>query len=414
MKKYCIFLGIALTASFAACNKNATVADVSSGKSALVTLDIHRPPVTRATVTGTADENAINTIDAFVFNATGDLDAYSHFAGYDGSSQPTMECTTGPDKEVYILINAEWPESELEAGIATRTNLEDLVFTLENNCRKAGNVPSSLDNFEMVGKAGATLVPGANAVSVNVSRVVSRVKINKITRQFASKSLNKDLKIKNIYMSNVAGSYGLGSDGEIGLCKNAGTDLWHNKYVYNASHTPKAHVDIELGMNSWLNKGLAADVTLAYEEDANHAPAPVSNTSIAGVFYVMPNNVPFAATTGGDGEWSPRHTKLVIETEYQGKTYYYAIPIVEIMAPDGAAWSAYPILPPDDANYAAQAAAYKGLRANRSFEIEELVLTRLGSTNPDEPVMAADVTLTISVNDWELVTMETEGGKYVI
>jgi hypothetical protein len=128
----------------------------------------------------------------------------------------------------------------------------------------------------------------------------------------------------------------------------------------------------------------------------------------------MPNNVPFAAATGGDGEWSPRHTKLVIETEYQGKTYYYAIPIVEIVAPDGAAWSAYPILPPDDANYAAQAAAYKGLRANRSFEIEELVLTRLGSTNPDEPVMAADVTLTVSVNDWELVTMETEGGKYVI
>ena len=70
-------------------------------------------------------------------------------------------------------------------------------------------------------------------------------------------------------------------------------------------------------------------------------------------------------------------TRLVIETTL-GETKYY-----------------YPINLPE-------------MAANKSYEIAEVVITRPGSDNPDEPVSFADATFSINVIDWTVVPV-TEG-----
>ena len=87
--------------------------------------------------------------------------------------------------------------------------------------------------------------------------------------------------------------------------------------------------------------------------------------STAHTFYAYPNDL--ATNT----------TRLVIETTL-GETKYY-----------------YPINLP-------------AMSANKSYEIAEVVITRPGSDNPDEPVSFADATFSINVVDWTVVPV-TEG-----
>ena len=87
--------------------------------------------------------------------------------------------------------------------------------------------------------------------------------------------------------------------------------------------------------------------------------------STAHTFYAYPN---YLATNT---------TRLVIETTL-GETKYY-----------------YPINLPE-------------MAANKSYEIEEVKITRPGSDNPDEPVSFADATFSINVIDWTVVPV-TEG-----
>ena len=87
--------------------------------------------------------------------------------------------------------------------------------------------------------------------------------------------------------------------------------------------------------------------------------------STAHTFYAYPNDL------------VTNTTRLVIETTL-GETKYY-----------------YPINLPE-------------MAANKSYEIEEVKITRPGSDNPDEPVSFADATFSINVIDWTVVPV-TEG-----
>ena len=82
-------------------------------------------------------------------------------------------------------------------------------------------------------------------------------------------------------------------------------------------------------------------------------------------FYAYPNDLAVNAT------------RIVIETTLGTSKYYYPINLPE-------------------------------MAANKSYEIEEVVLTRPGSDNPDEPVSFADATFSINVIDWTVVPV-TEG-----
>lgn len=79
-------------------------------------------------------------------------------------------------------------------------------------------------------------------------------------------------------------------------------------------------------------------------------------------------------------------TCLVVETLIDGLTYYYPIVLPE-------------------------------LKPNKSYEINDLVITRLGSDSPDQPVTTAEVNFSINVLDWTQVLVSSDGkedGTYEI
>ena len=86
--------------------------------------------------------------------------------------------------------------------------------------------------------------------------------------------------------------------------------------------------------------------------------------SVAHYFYCYPN----PATAGKAG--SARCTRLVVEASINGKLCYYPISISDI-------------------------------KNNHTYNISELVITRIGSENPDTPVSYSQATFTVTVNSWE-------------
>ena len=392
MKKIVLFFTVTAVV-FASCQKNPSGAGIPEDKTAQLTVTLTKTmPSTKATDGGTENESKINKVDIFVFNSTGDLDAYEQFSSYDSANKPTVDCTTGPGKIVYCVVNGEWSESVLASSIGNVDALKALVFSLNKNCTFSGETPSALDNFEMIGYNSKDFVPGANTISVNVGRVVARVRLQKITRNFSSSALNGTLSIKDIYISNAVGSYGLD-----GTLKDGADNIWYNKYVYDnvTPHEPyPGYVNFDASMNLWLRKTPTSAVSIAQGASVD--------SQIASIFYVMPNHVAYDATDGGV-TWAPRRTKLIVEVGYTPtggteRTYYYSIPICE--------QDTYPEI--------TDVASYNGLNANVTYDITELVLTRLGSTNPDEPVIAADVEVEINILPWDIYPLETESGKYVI
>lgn len=427
MKKHLFILAAVLTA-LVACNKPQSSFEpqnVVSGRSARVSISLIGGGATKA-LPVEADEAQVNTVDAFVFNSTGDLDAYGHYTTADFTTtagvttlndNKKLECTTGAGKIVYIIINGN--DSNLEAGevafasIQNEATLKARIFKLEDNIQS-----SSLNNFQMIGRTtGLTFKAGDNSVDVEVIRNVARVVIKKITKNFSNAGLaTSELKVKNIYMSNAPGQYAFGDviDGvyafsDASKSKALAAAKWHNKYVPAvADPATPASVAIEAAYDKWLNRGLAAPVVFG-----DNSGAAVSKTAeVESTFYVMPNDVAWGydndsnpatpaifGPVGGD-TWSPRHTKLVIETEYAGKTYYYAIPI----AGNGSGATYKKLGSAED-----DGSAYAGIKANYSYEINELVLTRLGSTNPDEPTVESNVNFNITVQPWNVVLLGASG-----
>ena len=126
----------------------------------------------------------------------------------------------------------------------------------------------------------------------------------------------------------------------------------------------------------WYNKMAYSNEQALFTYDAPASSlANEASYSTAHSFYAYPN------PTVGDaeaGSWSARHTRLVVKTTLGTDVYYYPITL--------------PVL-----------------QANKSYEIEELILTRPGSDNPDKPVSFQDCTFQLNVVDWTTVPVTDAG-----
>ena len=126
----------------------------------------------------------------------------------------------------------------------------------------------------------------------------------------------------------------------------------------------------------WYNKMAYSNEQALFTYDAPASSlANAASYSTAHSFYAYPN------PTVGDaeaGSWSARHTRLVVKTTLGTDVYYYPITL--------------PVL-----------------QANKSYEIEELILTRPGSDNPDKPVSFQDCTFQLNVVDWTTVPVTDAG-----
>lgn len=211
--------------------------------------------------TVSSNEARVNTLQVLVFR--GDfLDAY----GMVNASSVSVSCTAG-SRTIYAVVNG--PDL---SGVTSKSALESTVIDLSSN---------STNSFVMVGSTTTTL-PGTKSVSVPVSRLVSRIVIKKITRNFLAPALQSlPFTVDSIYVVNAAGNYNLGLSASPG------------KY-YNVA---KFKGDVP---------GLLMDAPGA-------AIANSASYSTPHYFYVMPNS------------GSAKTTRLVIAATLGTQKYYYPV-----------------------------------------------------------------------------------------
>ena len=331
MKKVLYFLAASAAALCTiACNKdlNQNVPSqnqeqIEEGQRCEFTVGIAGSPLTKAIGSTEDDEVAVKMLQIYVFR--GDvLDSYTKVTG---AKVATVSCTAG-DREIYALVN-----DEERSSIDTKAQLLAAVSEYKN--------PESA-GFAMIGSVQKTL-PQNDTITIDVSRLASRVMIKKITRNFTSPTLAaKDFTIEEIWIQNVA------TDINLGLTTAPTT--WVNKQNRDAV------------THEFLSGSVREKVTNGNAYETTHT------------FFCYPNPT---TDDSSDSTWCARHTRLVVKAIIGDDTYYYPITL--------------PVL-----------------EYNKSYEIENLTLTRPGSDNPDVPVTFQDCTFDINIKPWTVVPV-TEG-----
>ena len=194
------------------------------------------------------------------------------------------------------------------------------------------------DAFVMTGSATQEIVDGGT-VAITVRRIVSRVSVAKISTDFKYALADKSVSIDRIYLINVAAD---------------------NNYAVSA----QAPVN-------WVNKLGHEDAThdaLLFDALEGVTVSNGNPYAVEHAFYPYPN--PVVEETYEDA-WSPRHTMLVVEVTLDGTKGYYPIEL--------------PVL-----------------ERNKTYSIEEIVITRRPGDVPYKPIETGEATAQITVSEWEL------------
>lgn len=183
--------------------------------------------------------------------------------------------------------------------------------------------------------------------SIGVNRLVSKVGIRKISIDFTDPALqSRTFRLKAIYLTNCYGKNNLRYDVEASEM-DADASCWYNRMGFHS----------DTGVDALLaDRDINAVITASSPYEQEHH------------FYCYPNR---ADRDNRSGEWSIRHTRLVLEAEINGKTYFYLITL-------------------------------PAMQRNKTYIIEEAIIRKLGSNDPekDEPG-SIDVVFETSVSDWD-------------
>ena len=309
-------------------------------------------PLTRASgVVYDRDEKPVGRWAFFLFDhATGRL-AYRGEVADGGAA--TKQLRTGEyDIEVIANYPVSGPNAVNVSSIATRANFNALKVSLAQNAlgafAMAGTTGDAAGNrvpFTVVKTQGETV----QVADVHLKRLVSKVSVSGISRQFTSASLGaKPMTVKGIYLTNVYTEARYGADyalSELGTARS----LWYNALGWHkdGSAPVSAEVDALVGERS-INRSLAQGETLNLDVNLYFFPNPMRPSL----------DVP-------SGEWtgSARCTRLVVWVQVDGRDYYYPA-----------------TLPKED--------AYAPIARNSVFSVH-CTLTALGSVEEDDWVPGA-------------------------
>ena len=199
-------------------------------------------------------------------------------------------------------------------------------------------------------------VPDGSVQRIGVDRLVCKAGIRKVSVQFENPDLAaRPFRLRGMYLTNCYGKSRYGSDWTADDILST-TSVWHNRMGFHS----------ETGVDGLLAEtGLDIPVTADRPHTQEH------------VFYFYPNPLPASLDTRS-GTWVRRRTRLVLEAQIGDRTYYYPVTLPES-------------------------------QRNRTYLIEEAVIRKLGSLDPekDEPGVI-DVTFSTSTDDWSPAFQVTE------
>ena len=273
---------LTLTVIPVSCAKSAGPESAGDFVELTVTADPGPTPIsTRATGDNTAGENAVNSVQVFIYK-DGVLESSTSQTGV----LARIKVRIGDDKDIYVVTNA--PDIPT-ASAGTPADLMNHPTTLGSNL---------VNNFVMTGHTTVTVYKPMS-VTVPVTRMAAKIQLDHIILDTSSSLLaHETLVLKDLYLINVAGSVDL-----------------------EAATAPSL----------WLNqRGWQGDVKMLCYEDLNSISL-TSSHDVRHTFYCYPNATTHADDTD-DPVWSPRETRLVLRvgTTHFGDVYYpLSIPAIE-------------------------------------------------------------------------------------
>ncbi len=275
--------------------------------------------MTKASGVTEEDESKINDVQVFVFSGDGKLEAY----GKESGGSVSLGIFNGK-KTVYALVNAE-----------TLTGITDLAtFTTKTS----DLTQNRTDNFVMAGMTEFTVEQKNALIPISVKRLVSKVSLVKVENNLDAIYGDLTFKVLRSYLINVVGTSSYFSDVNV----PAASLEWYNKMGFDE------------------NDGIGA---LTYDDygSADMDPAVTYD------YYCYPN--PTAEDSSDEENWTARYTRLVVEIELGGKTYFYPVNL-------------------------------KGISRNNVYNVT-LTVTRPGSLDPDFPYDEDAASVDVTVAPWD-------------
>lgn len=343
MKK--IFVSIAVLAAAAACTERGIevpAPEIQEGTCALtISIAPDESALTKAPsayTTAQTYESQVNSVQVFVFDSDGKLNAY---AGGGTSLSRTLNVSFGT-KDVWAVINAE-----NLSDISTKSELLAENISLDKNSTTASS------GFVMAGNAAVTLSGATATVPITVSRLVSRIALVSITNDLPLAYGSVD--VVNAFLANVVGNENVNG--------NASPSTWYNKEGRSDS-TPRAEANIINGSSCPATFPTltykAVGETVAMDDTFDISSSPY-------LFYCYRN----ASTTDPSGfhsSFSAQKTALVVTLRINSVNYYYPVVL-------------------------------SNLERNKSYTVA-LTVKGLGSNEPDKPISKGSITANITVAGW--------------
>ena len=366
--KHSIILPIAAgLIAMTACNneKSANAPETAEKAEVLVLLDSGSPSKAYYDEDLKFNEVYVDEVQILVFKENGMIDTYSdEFEMLEDKVDENGDLlfgvrltTTTGQRRIYAAVNVH---QDLSVVTSEQELLGKVSYLKDNNS----------GHFEMFGSKDVTL--GANnEVEIEVDRFVARVKIDKVTNALTNSVLAESAFIRRIFLTHAYGEadYNFASGNTIYATRGIFWNLDRNGTTLTEGG------DEYKAVNSLIYQTISESVKsfdgsigsgMSFEEPC--------------CFYVYPDH-------GSEGE----HTILVVEMQIQSRYYTYPVDITGIAGK---------------------------IESNKSYEIGELVITRLGNPSngdntidegEDKPIEPADVDFTIKVKDWDTILLGEDG-----
>ena len=336
-----IFIMAAIAAIVCSCEPENDCLPCQEEKTATlnVSLDFENDTQTKATsyVTSQTYETTVNNVQILVFDSTGALNAY---VDADKSVAGITINTTAGSKTVWAVVNG--PDL---SSVTTAAVLSSKAIDLGDNSTTAS------EGFVMAGSTTCTVSSSTTTAIITVNRFVSRVALAKVTNSLPDSY--GSLTVNNVTLTNVVGNQNLAG--------SATPSTWYNKMGRKDGATASSQI---IDGSSYL----ASCPTLTFKSISSSVANGSSLTpSTPYLLYCYPNSTTTDAT-GWASSFTARKTRLVVTATISGTKYYY--PVV-IDTP----------------------------QRNTAYTVE-LIITGLGSTDPDKPVQKGTISAIVSVQGW--------------
>lgn len=276
-----------------------------------------------------AHESDIASLDVLVYDAAS---GRASAGGHSDGGAVTVEVTKGSTLTYFVVANA--PKGAF-AGCTTVTAFRTKLSFLQDN---------TSGTLVMVSGAGTKTFTEATDVSVELSRLCSKVVLGSVTPALrdAEELSGASIVFDRAYLINVAGSCTFGLE-------PSADGLWYNKSVFDE------------GLDDTIADYLCSEAGISVTS---------SSTIETGYsFYCMPNPTDNGVNFATESVWSPRDTRLVLEFTVDGMKTWYPIDI-------------------------------PAMECNKCYLIRNLTITRMGSHQPDIPVGNDTVQFTVEITEW--------------